>query len=378
MRIAIDVRLMYGKKGGIGVNLANLVNKLKEIDKTNEYLFFYEKIEEKRCRSKCYDFLIPFLIDYFHKQFILPFILHSKKVDILFCPQQPIPFFFFKNTVVNIHDVPQDFEVKSPVSWIIRHIIFPLTAKRARLIITDSNFSKKRIIDKLGVPAAKVRVIYFGLDQSKPDFESNTESAVNQIKKRYNLKKIVILSVLSSLSPRKNVQTLIKAFDHLPTKLKVNSSLLIMGKSEGWTEIREKIKGEIDLTTSDSIVLTGFVPHHKLTPYYKLADVFVFPSLHEGFGLPVLEAMAYGVPIICSNAASLPEVYGDAGIGVDPMDALSFAKNIEMLLSNDELKRKLQGKSLERAKFFNIEKQALNLLEALRSIKTSRSISINE
>lgn len=154
------------------------------------------------------------------------------------------------------------------------------------------------------------------------------------------------MTVVSSFAPRKNVETLIKAFDRLPKKLKHDSSLFIVGRSEGWEKIQKKIENEVDSVTLKSIVISYNSVQQE---YYELADVFVCTSLHEGFGLTILEAMSHGLPVICSNAASLPEVYGDAGIGVDPLDVSGFAKAIEIVLSDDKLRKEMREKSLERA-----------------------------
>lgn len=367
LRIAIDVRQMYGRRGGVGVYLTNLINKLNKIDNTNEYLFFYEKIEEKRYESKLRNFFIPFFIDFFHKQLILPLILKFKKVDILFCPQHPIPFFFFNNTVVQIHDVPEDFEVSSPLIWIIRYLILPLTVKRAKLIVTDSEFSKKMIVNKLGVPENKIRVVYHSINENRFRLKENI-TRISEFKKKYYLKEKVILTVASSFAPRKNIQTLVKAFDLLPKKLKTSTSLFIVGKSEGWDMIKEKLRREVDFATLDSIILSGHIPDEELSLSYAASDVFVFTSFHEGFGLPVLEAMYYGLPVISSNSSSLPEVYGNAGIGIDPSDVYNFAKNIEKVLLDVKFSEKLQERSLERSKLFSSENMANQILNIFNEV----------
>jgi len=206
-------------------------------------------------------------------------------------------------------------------------------------------------------------VIYTSADP-RFKFLRDKEAARSYILHQYGIKDPFILYV-GTLEPRKNIPTLIHAFakvkkDGFPQKL-----LLIGGKGWKYEEIFSAIN---ELSLTDQILIPGYVPDEDLVYFYNVADLFVYPSLYEGFGLPPLEAMACGTPVITSNKSSLPEVVGDAALLVDPLDVRALAGAIERVLANEELRAQLSERGLKRAKFFSWKKTAERTWEVYRAV----------
>ena len=174
------------------------------------------------------------------------------------------------------------------------------------------------------------------------------------LKRRYNIDSQFILYV-GNVESRKNVSLLIKSIYKLK-KQGIKHKLVIIGaRGFGFKQINELV---IELKLSDEVIFTGYIPDEDLVKFYNAADLFVFPSLYEGFGLPPLEAMACGCPVIVSNTSSLPEVVGNAGILIDPHDFDALAEEMYQILTNNDLKQNLSKKSVTRAKLFSWEKTA--------------------
>lgn len=282
--------------------------------------------------------------------------LNREKTDLnlIHNPSQ-IPTFFKpkQKYVITVHDItPLLFpkEHKSGKSFIYR-LLFPRTLKTADKIITVSHNTKQDIINYFKTPDEKIKVIHLAADKK---YQPLNKEIISKFKEKYNLDFPFLLYV-GTLEPRKNIPTLIKSI----YKLKKNNlphKLVIAGK-KGWKykSIFSLIE-ELDL--QNDVIFTGYVPDVDLPALYNAADMFVYPSLYEGFGLPPLEAMACGCPVITSNTSSLPEVVGDAGIMIDPHDVDELAEAIYEVLTNDGLKANMVEKGLDRAKTFSWERTA--------------------
>lgn len=223
-----------------------------------------------------------------------------------------------------------------------------LIKNRADAIIAISNHTKMDCIKYLGIPEEKIRVIYEAADEIfKP--EKIKEEMKNHLKDKYGIEFPFILSV-GTLEKRKNLPNVLKAFYRLK-KTGNHHKLVIVGKI-GW-KYNKIFSTMEELDLKKDVIFTGYVPDEDLVKIYNAADLFVFPSIYEGFGLPPLEAMACGCPVITSNTSSLPEVVGDAGVTVDPYDDKALADEMHRILSNDGFKTELSKKSLERAELFS-------------------------
>jgi glycosyltransferase involved in cell wall biosynthesis len=206
--------------------------------------------------------------------------------------------------------------------------------KKADKVITISEYSKNKIIEILKIPEEKIKVIYCGVDHNRffP-------------KKRKRNKKIKI-GFLGGLTKQKNAINLIKAFNILADK---NAELIIGGGGKEQRNLFEYAKkNEIK-----NIKFLGYVPDKDLPDFYRNLDLFVYPSFHEGFGLPILEAMACGCPVICSNRESLPEVVGNAGILIDPKDVGEISKEITRVMKDENLRKRMSQEGIKQANKFN-------------------------
>lgn len=269
------------------------------------------------------------------------------KKGLLFCPTNSGPI-TYKNKIITLHDGA----VLSHPEWfsknfsIIRKTLIPILVNSSLKIITVSNFSKNHICDALSIKDDKVEVIYNGINRKK--FKPMGIS--NKILKKYKLTKPYILFV-GSIEPRKNLIRMINSWIRLPDIYKKEFDLIIVGK-KNW------IFKDVILKKENSIKELGYVQDDELTMLYSMAKVFIYPSLFEGFGLPVLEAMACGTPVITSNSSALPEVGGEAVLYVDPNSEENITSKIIELLDNTSLQKDLIKRGLQRSKLFTWENNA--------------------
>lgn len=279
------------------------------------------------------------------EQVCLPYFLKEQKNPLLLCLTGLGPF-FYKNKILTIHDLsfwehPDWFSYKYFIPY---RLLTPISAKYSLKILTVSNFSKKVIVEKLKKKDYEIDVVYNGVNNCKCFIKS-------QEKKKY------ILSV-GSVEPRKNIERLIRSF------VKWNNSeyqLLIIGGNH-------KSFRKVNAIASDNIKFLGYVSEEALHAYYSEAELFVYPSLYEGFGIPPLEAMIHGTPVITSNTTSLPEVCSDSVIYVDPKSEDSFINAFEQLAKNKKLQNELILKGFENVKRFSWHKSALKVNQIINKI----------
>lgn len=238
--------------------------------------------------------------------------------------------------------------------------------KKADKIITISNYTKYDLINETGISSDKIETIYLGVDEQ---FRVLPQEEVENIKKKYNLPEKFILYVGSEQS-RKNFPMLIKAFKKLLKDFNLqNIKLVKVGRPQISTSQRQKTFNLIyQLNLQKDIIFIDYVSEEDLTSIYNAASLFVFPSLYEGFGLPPLEAMACGTPVITSNVTSIPEVVGDGGILIDPYDIKNLANAMYEMLTNNGLSDEMIKKGLNRAKIFRWEKTANETLKVYNNV----------
>jgi glycosyltransferase involved in cell wall biosynthesis len=238
--------------------------------------------------------------------------------------------------------------------------------KNVDKIITISDFTKNELINYTNIPPNKIQTIYLGVDD---EFKKLTSHEIEDTRIEYNLPNSYILYVGSEQS-RKNFISIIKAFYRLKKKYNLKDLKLIKAGSPQISDAqRKKIFDLIkELNLEKDVIFTNYVSDEYLVKLYNGAEIFVYPSLYEGFGLPPLEAMACGCPVITSNTSSLPEVVGDAGIMIDPFDVDSLTESMHKILTDNDLKKELSRKSLERAKLFTWKKTADQTLEVYEDV----------
>ncbi len=322
-------------------------------------LIHYNKTEDP-IYSKTNDVIIK-KISFLTNLLSMPYSINKSKIDILHIPAhyhtQVTPFFLNRNLkkILTIHDLTpllfsQTHIKKDAMLW---NSSLKLIKGKVDVIITDSVNTKIDCIKHLKIPEEKIKVVPLAADtRYKP--LSNLKMVKEELKTKYNLKIPFILYV-GTLEKRKNIPTLLKAFSKIKDK-HINHKLVIIGR-KGWkyNEIFETVH---KLGLKDDIIFTGYVPDEDLVKFYNASDLFVYPSLYEGFGLPPLEAMACGTPVITSNTSSLPEVVGDAGIMVNPYEIDTLADEMHKILNDKSLQDNLRKRGLKRAKSFSWSKTA--------------------
>jgi glycosyltransferase involved in cell wall biosynthesis len=238
--------------------------------------------------------------------------------------------------------------------------VVPRSIERADLVLADSQSTKSDLIELLGVSPDKIEVVYAGVERRFRPMEG--EIALQRAKKRYGLDFPFILS-LGTLEPRKNFSGLIEAYALMGDK----ELKLVIAGGRGW--LYDGVFARVEeLGLEDKVIFPGFVADEDLPALYNLAELFVFPSLYEGFGLPPLEAMACGTPVVTSDRPSLPEVVGEAGLMVEATDSEELAEAMERVLTDENLRRERREKGLKQAERFTWEAAAGKLLDVYRRL----------
>jgi len=353
MRIAIIADPVDEQYAGIYTYTKNLIENLVKIDHENEYFFVHVR-KNSFFTGKGKEIIIPLWRwmpghATLRKFFIIPWILRKYKVDVVHEPAHIAPFLFFSGRykkIVTIHDLTP---VLSPqwhrfLSGLIHRLLFPLVFLRADQVITTSEHTKKDI-KKCYHPKCPITVVYQA---------AKKKQSIQQIL----LKKPFFLHV-GTIEPRKNLSFLIKVFEYLKSKYSIPHHLYLIGKkgwkSESFFEILKKSP------YSQDIVLEGFLSDEELSAYYTQADCFVFPTLYEGFGLPILEAMQYGCPVVASNNSSLPEVVGEGGVLADETSVEKFAEAIDKIISNADQFKKAALEQVTQFSWVKCARETLNV-----------------
>jgi glycosyltransferase involved in cell wall biosynthesis len=376
MRIAIDGRTMTRNKSGVGMYAFRTVESLLRIDQQNDYHLFLVEENERLSAPNLTKVLIPGYDrmgrNRWWENVMLPRYLRQHEVDLFFSPAYALTMYprlqrfipaltpLRSRLVVTIHDVI-GFVMPETFTWKMRLWLRVFAGNAARIahhIITISQTTKNDFIHYTGCPSEKVSVIYNSIDDRFCPIDDVRER--QRVQQKYNLPDTFILYV-GTIEPRKNLPTLSQAYSLLPEHLRGRYPLVLAG-GLGWKT--EPILASIHRSHQrGEILLTGYVEDEDLPTLYNLASLFVYPSLYEGFGYPVLEAMACGIPVVCSNRASLPEVAGDAAILVNPYDARELARAMERVLLEEELRNDLIRKGFERAAGFSWKRSATQTLE---------------
>lgn len=270
-----------------------------------------------------------------------------------------------KKYICTIHDLTPILFPQWHPRWrsLYHRIAFPRLISNSDRIIADSFQTKKDIIRYYQVPEQKISVIHLG---ASDEYKPLADGAIKSIRLKYHLESPFILFV-GNLEPRKNIPSLMKSF-HLCRKKMPNLKLVIVGK-KGWM-YKEIFTTLDDLHLTNNVLFLDYIPHEDLPALYNAAELFVYVPFYEGFGLPVLEAMQCGTPVITSNMSSLPEIVGDGGIMVDPLDVAGLAEKMTKLLSDDQVRKENIRYNLSRCQQFSWEKCAQQTIEVYKEVCT--------
>lgn len=351
--IGIDAR-SYGWTG-IGRYVRNLMRELFVVDTRNEYTVFLNKenfdtfeIPNERVKKVLAD--IPWYS--FQEQLQFPKTLRSQKFDLVHFPHFNIPLVYGEPFVATIHDLTLSFFPGQKMTSMMHRMAYQMTirhaCKKAQGIIAVSKNTKKDIEQLLSIPSEKVDVIYEAVENET--YNANIDlDAVEAIKKKYNIRKPYLMYV-GVWRSHKNILGLLSGFAKILER-GLDYQLVITGKADPhYPEVMEKMK---ELGIEKNVVLPGFVPEEELPVFFKGCELFVFPSFYEGFGLPPLEAMASGCPVVASNTSCMPEILGDAAEFFDPYNHEDIARAMESVLRNRARAMELRTKGLEHVKKFS-------------------------
>jgi glycosyltransferase involved in cell wall biosynthesis len=360
MRVGIDARLVYYSQAGIGQYILHLVSGLAKIDRGNEYVLLQSRKDEKTILEQPNFRRVSLWTPSHHRleRHSLNVELMRLGLDVLHSPDFIPPHRPSCRSVITVHD--------------LAFLLYPhfLTKESARYyghidqavrwtdqIIAVSESTKRDTVQHLGVPEDKITVVY---EAANPVFRPiGHEQARREVWDRYGIEDRFILFV-STIEPRKNVPTLLRAVWQLRESYKESVHLVVAG-GKGW--LFEDAFAAVEKLKLDSRVhFLGRVSSEDLLSLYNAAELLAHPAFYEGFGLPPLEAMACGLPVVVSNVASLPEVVADAGLLIDPHDVDELAVSMWRVLNDGGLRQEMRDKGLRQAARFSWERAARETL----------------
>jgi len=378
MKIAIDAAgpLSSSEKGGISYFLSDFLSALKDTDAKNSYLifgYFWHNYREKRRRI-----VIPSSPNFTLKTLSLPRRIVKNLEEKLHIPvieqfltkdnislfhsisAQEMPYFRKIKSVYSLYDLA--YEINP--SWYKEkwYSYVKKSAVRADMVVTTSFSTKNDIVNLYGISPDKIRVVYLGVNRTL--FNSSCTSHNEISIKKYGLPEKFILTVATSVR-RKNIPLLISAYDSMSGKGKIEKLVIVAGSHNVKSEIDEIVR---ERNIQNKVLCLSEVPTEDLADFYRMATLFIFPSLYEGFGLPVIEAMACGCPTILSNISSLPEVGGDAAVLVDPHNEEEIIHTMEEILLDEKRRDEMRIRGLERANFFTWEKTVKKTLKVYHEV----------
>jgi glycosyltransferase involved in cell wall biosynthesis len=378
LRIAIDAHAVGAKLGGNESYAVNLIEALAQIDSANHYTIYITTAEAReRFQGRWPNFKVRATLP--HTPLIrIPLTLSAElrknPVDVLHV-QFTAPPFCPCPVVVSIHDLsfehlPQTFKRRSrtQLRLTVRH-----SARRAARIISLSEHGRRDIIETYGITAERVSAIPLAAPAHFAPVHDNRE--LQRVRHNYGIDGDYILTV-GSIQPRKNLARLVQAYASLRGNKSADKlpKLVLVGKS-GWL-YDDTLRALKETGVADTVVLTGYVPQEDLPALYSGALCFVYPSYFEGFGLPPLEAMKCGAPVIVGNKTSLPEVVGDAALTVDPFDVEAIASAMQRVIESPALREELSIKGRARAETFDWRETARKTLAIYQEVaQETRGVS---
>jgi glycosyltransferase involved in cell wall biosynthesis len=333
---------MYGVKAatGIGGYIQNLIDQLAEIDSENEYILFMNDPAFSEFRPPTSKFKkIKVNIRWYSwvEQLIFPIILYKHCLNLIHFPNFNTPIFYFKKSVITIHDItpifyPGPMVKKSKIRRLAYWLVLRLSILKAKVVITPSNHTKDGIVKYLKVKTKKIKVVYLGFDSKLVNRSSQME--IDQVLSKYAITKPYLL-YLGVWRDHKNLVGLIKAFEILKIKNQLDCQLVLGGKADpNYPEISQAIS---ESPVKNQIIAPGFIPEEELGLIYQGAKLFVLPSFCEGFGLVALEAIYCQTPVVSSQSTSLPEVLGDSAVYFDPTNPEDIAQKVLEVIGNKNL-----------------------------------------
>ena len=371
-RVAINAQLLAQEEGyrraGVSRYVYNLVMHVLREDPEGDYTVFLNSrcalslsCRHKRARLPTYRPLARILWE----QFLQPLELAAGGVDLLHSPVNVQPVVLPCKGVVTVTDLSFETFPHSFRTWrrVYQHLCTRLSVRRASRVVAISASTARDVAQFFAVPAGKISVIFPGVDTTCRPIRD--ESVLAEFRQSRGLPDRFILFV-GTLEPRKNLLMLVKAYAEFKRQV-AGDHKLVLGGSRGWL-YQPVFTAVEELGLQGDVIFPGFIPEDELPLWYNAAVVFAYPSLYEGFGLPPLEAMACGTPVVVSKASSLPEVVGDAGVLVDPCQPEEWAAALVQVCRDANLRVDLAARGLERAQQFSWTRMARETIQVYRNV----------
>ena len=373
LRIVVDVRRV--RDFGIGTYIRGLLHALGATDQSNEYILVALPEDEGSFSGLPPNFnTVTYRKSdsYSLNHVAFPLFLHRLQPSLVHIPLNQVPLFMMEPYVVTIHDMASLlFEGGSGLRMQIRRFLLRRGLLRAKRIMAVSEATRRDVHDALGIPADRIRLVY---NAPNPDFFRPAAGERARILERYQIDYPFLLYA-GNIRPQKNIPRLVEAFavarEHLSRHpVYRDLHLIIIGDEiSRYPSVRRAV---IQTRVEKAVRFLGFVPFEALRIFFESAALFVFPSLYEGFGLPPLEAMATGTPVVASNVSSLPEVLGDAALLVNPENVFEIARAIQEALLDEDLRGELIAKGKAQAARYSWDRTAREVLEVYREASFAR------
>lgn len=374
MKIGIEAqRIFRRKKHGMDMVALELIRALQKLDTPHEFVVFVKKDEDSGCLTESRNVKIvelpsaPYPV---WEQVLLPMAVKKQKVEILHCTSNTAPLYLSVPLLITLHDIIylEGINLSQGTSYqkfgnIYRKWNVPRVVKKAKQILTVSDFEKKRICDHFGFGSDRVITAYNAAgDHFKKVYDI---TLLNQIKEKYHLPDSFIF-FLGNTDPKKNVIGVLKALSILKKRGELPCKLLMLDINREYLQQTAMAIGDPDIITQ--ISFTGYVPNKELPAIYSSASLFLYPSVRESFGIPMLEAMHCELPVICSDTSCMPEIAGGAAELCNPNDPETIANAIIKVWNDKNLQKEMIAKGIERARSFSWERNAKLTLEVYRNL----------
>ena len=374
MKIGIDAqRLFRRKKFGMDIAVYELIRNLEKIDQTNEYVVYVAPGAD-HCINETTNFTIRKIKNKLYpvwEQFLLPIVVSKMKIDLLHCTANTAPIWCKKPMILTLHDtISLEHNLKRPKTFyqnfgnMYRKFLIPHIVRKAKHLITVSETEKQNIVRMLHVSPDFVTVVHNGVDNKRyqPVTDPQTQDA---FRKKYQLPERYI-AFIGNTDPRKNVDNTLRAYaDYLEKSDKKRKLVILHNKPKAF----ESSVGKLRLNhLKENIRLLGYIESEDMPAFYSLAEMFLYPSLREGFGIPVLEAMACGTPVITSNVSAMPEVGGDAALYVSPVHYQEITERMLYLEIHPEIRKKMIEAGFEQCKILSWDDAAQKVLNVYQKV----------
>jgi glycosyltransferase involved in cell wall biosynthesis len=374
MKIGIEVqRIFRQKKHGMEVVALELIKQIQELDKKNEYILFAKNDVDRKCVDEKSNFKIETIPSFNYadwEQFRLPQVVKKQKLDFLHCTcntapiKSPVPLLLTLHDIIYLEKVDFKGTAYQNFGNLYRRFVVPKVVEKSKMVITVSDFERQTILEKLKLPEEKVKVVYNAVNKRFNDHFSKEE--IIAFKKKYSLPENFLL-FLGNTAPKKNTPNVINAFADYCSQAKDIIPLVILDYDKA---LVEEVLSKTGVSQfAKYFIFPGYVSPLEMPLMYNASTIFLYPSLRESFGLPILEAMGCGAPVITSNTSSMPEVAADAALLIDPFKHEQITEGIITILSNDALRNSYSQKGKSRAAEFTWEASAKKLLSIFDLMK---------